>query len=267
MEQGFTKPNRNAASWDSDLNANFTLIERGFVFPGVCGPVAINTGQWVTHNASGFVVPYDAKSVGMRPRGFAYQVTSPGNTGYFVRRGGVNSFSPYSGQLDLGAAFYPSVSSIGWVTSCLYNAGMHRLGFTGRQGEYVFDAEPQKPTRVTDIRCGFANTTLTFSFAFLYAGNKGIVEFFRIRSNSANNYSVRLFSNSGRTDVIYQSVVRSGQIAINTVDFQDNAMFPYYSTDTNSVFSIYGQIDVLSTAATTIDSDAFRIDATFLRDL
>lgn len=265
MDQGFTFPNRNQANWDNDINANFARIGQGFYAPGVVGPTFIASGHVVTYNSSGLLERFNPHSFGNQPHGLSYQVVSPGNTGYIIAWGGITSFVTWSGQLKLGAPFYASARTPGWVTSCLDLAGMFQIGVVGRQGEYLISPVQVPPARRTHVQCGFMNDSTVYSFALLHAGNRGINEELRIRTSSVNNYQVTLYSNSGRTDIFYQTQILSGNISVNTVDFKDAALFPYYSTDPNSPFAVYGKVEVLSSAATTVSSGFCRADFAALR--
>ena len=265
MDQGFTAPNRNQANWDTDINGNFSRIERGFYAPGVVGPTFVASGHVVTYNSSGLIERFNPHSFASQPHGLAFQVTSPGNTGYMIAWGGVNTFTTWSGQLALGQPFYASARTPGWVTNCLDNSGMWQIGITGREGEYLIHPDRLPPTRRTHVNCGFANVTQALSAYFLHAGQRGITEQLRIRCASCNNYQVTFYSNSARSDIFYQTVVLSGNISVNTVDFIDQALFPYYSTDANSPFVVYYRIEVLSSAATAVTSDFFRADLALLR--
>lgn len=270
MEQGFSKPNKNAANWDSDVNGNFTILERGHHFFAAVGPTTVVTGQLVSFNSSGFIVAHDPSSLG-QVDGFAFQVTSPGNTAYFIARGSMGDFAAWSGQFAINDRIFPSVATPGWVTNCLDQAGLTYLGrcLSPSSGNYLLDNMPIAHHRVSDVRCGFMNAasvpTSIFSFFFPMAGNLGICETLRVRTLSCDNYRVTLYANSARSDVVYDTVVLSGNLSVRTIDMIDSALFPYRCTDAASVFVLHGAVEVLSSAATAINSDRVRVDATFLR--
>lgn len=272
MEQGFTKPNRNAASWDADVNANFTLIEKGYLLPLVVGPTTITSGQLVTTNNSGFAVAYNPSSLGgLGPLAVSLAVTSPGNTAYFLTRGALGDFAPYSGQFSPADPIYPSITTPGWVTNCLQNGALYTFGrcLNTASGQYLFDPVVRANLRQTHVQCGFAHcasTTLgVFSFGFMTVGNLGICDRLRIITRSCNSWRITLYANSARTTTLYDTVVNSGNIGVTTMDMIDDALFRYNCTDTASVFAVYGQIEVLSTAFTTINSDVFNVQMIGLR--
>lgn len=263
MDQGFTFPNRNQNNWDSDLNENFRKVERGHVFPGVVGPVTTTSGMLISFNNSGFVIPFSASNVHEPPDGVALQATSPGNTGYYAAWGSMNSFAPWSGQLTIGQPYYASVVSPGWVTQSLDQAGMHRLGMVIRQGAYTFQPTRRNEFYGTHIRSGIAHCASValgyFDFT-VFGGVNGICNHLRILSLSCDNYRATFFANSGRTSIIYDTAVLSGNLSVRTIDMDDSALWPYSVSNVGSMYGLlYGRIEVLSSAATAINSQAFQV--------
>lgn len=259
QNQGFAKPSQNASDWDTDLNANFTLLERGYVVPRVVGLTTINTGQVVHLNASAQLVPYDANSFDLGPPfGIATQQTSPGNTANPIVWGSVSSNAGWNFGAALGQPLYVAIGSPGLLVTSFAGA-MVQAGFAVGSRDMVFRPNIRPPERRTFVGCGFlAGPTGTFSFA-LTAGRRGIVRDLTIQTVSVNNFSVTFWANSAQTEILYQTRITSGQIAVNTVRLRDAALWPYEATDTASPLTIYGRIDVTSSAVLTNNSGAVSV--------
>lgn len=265
QDQGFSFPSQNAADWDTDLNANFVLLQRGYVVPRIVGATAINTGFLVTLNSSGLAVAYDGRSFGLgEPFGIATQVGSPGNEADFVVWGAVSSVVTWSGQITLGAPVYASPYTPGLVVGP-YTGAMVEAGRALHVNGVMFRPRMRETQVYTTVNCGFAFPTTTFSFA-VDVGRRGIVRDLRVQAASVNNFQVTFYANSGRTDIAYQTRITSGQIAVNTIFLRDAALWPYEATDTASPFTIYGAVDVISSSVLTVVSGAFSVRAAWSQE-
>lgn len=271
-DQGFTKPNRNAAGWDSDVNANFTIIERGYLFARACGPAAIASGQLVTFNASGFAAVYDPFAALGPPDALAFNAASPGNTAYFLAWGAVSSFAPWSGQLPMtqGGRIAPSIRTPGWVTSCLDYGTMFDVGRVIDQGTYIFKPGARPAQFGSVVASGISHCASTnfgvFSFT-MQVGANGFNTRLRVATLSCDNYRVAFFADSAKLNAIYDTTINSGNLSVRTIDMIDAALWAY-SLDYSSsdMFGrIYGTIEVLSSAATAINCGAFSVEFQFTR--
>jgi len=271
-DQGFTKPNRNAAGWDSDVNANFTIIERGYLIPRACGPAAISSGQLVTFNASGFAAVYDPFTALGPPDAVAINAASPGNTAYFLGWGAISSFSPWSGQMAMGqqARIVPSIRTPGWVTSCLDFGTMFDLGRVIDQGTYTFNpgAAPARFGTLTVSGISHCASTNFGVFSFtMQVGANGFNTRLRVATLSCDNYRVAFFADSAKLNAIYDTAILSGNLSVRTITMIDAALWSY-SLDYSSsdMFGrIYGTIEVLSSAATAINCGAFSVQFDYTR--
>lgn len=281
--QGFVKPNRNASSWDSDVNGNFTLSERGFVMPFVVGSTAVTTGQLLHAAISSTTLsnsapianiygPYYAENQTLPPSALALQAGSPGNTIYGLVQGVLTDFAAFCGQLTNGDWFGASVDTPGWLTNSLDRANMFVLGRAWANGTLLFNPTGRPPSTRTQTVSGMAHcasTTLgVFSFFFESVGIGGFNSRLRIRSLSCDNYRVTIFSNSGKSTIIYDTAINSGNLGVRTIDLVDAAMWPY-SLDAAGIpplwGALHGTLEVLSSAATAINSQNFQINADFVR--
>lgn len=275
MDQGFTYPSRNQSNWDTDLNENFRKLERGFVFPAIVGPVSVVTGHLVIHGGAldGTVDIYSAANNTNPHWGVSLQATSPGNVGYFLRYGGLTGFAAYSGQ-GLARNFYASVITPGWVTSINSVSNMVEVGryLSGSSVNAILFSPEFGLNNFfgTSVNCGISHAASAgidvFSFT-VFAGRTGYNTHLRVQCLSCDNYRVTFYSNSARTTVIYDTAVLSGNLSVRTIDMIDDAIWPYSLNNVppNMYGIIYGAVQVLSSAATAINSQAFQVSATWHR--
>ena len=265
FNQGFTKPNRNAASWDADINANFTALEKGYVFPVTVGATSVVTGS-IIDIASGYIANlYNGSTAERGPAAMCLQAGSPGNTVYCLQHGAVNSFTAYSGHLAPGVPFYPSIATPGWVTTSLSDASLYFLGRAFAEGAFTFAPYARNNQRISNTVSGIAHcasgTLGVFSFG-MFVGAVGFNTQLRVRSNSCDNIRVTFYSNSARTTIIYDTAINSGNLGVRTIDMIDAAMWPYSMglIAYPGFGKIHGEVQVLSSAATAINSQAFQVN-------
>ena len=267
ISQGFTKPNRNASSWDSDINANFTQLEKGYFVPAVCAAnTAVFTGQLVTFNASGLAQAYNPIGNSLfRPSGIALETTSPGNTGYFLVRGALQQFTPWSGQLARQgntARFFASIRTPGWVTTSANESANIVIGHVLADGTYSISMRETPPSVSGQTSSGQAHAASgalgVFSFS-MFVGAYGLNHVLRVKATSCDNFRATFYADSARTSIIYDTTVLSGNIGVRTYDMIDAAMWPFSLNISSSVLAgiIHGAVQVLSSAVTAINSDSF----------
>lgn len=272
--QGFTLPNRNASGWDSDLNANFGLLERGFVMPFVVGTAAVNTGTLIqaasfSTGTLGIANIYQFPA-GNPPDALALQAGSPGNVVYGLVQGALTDFAAYSGQLLHGSVYGASVVTPGWVTSSFDQAPQWLLGRCLQNGVFTFNPTPRAATPYSRTESGMSHcasgTLGVFSFAMM-VGTLGMNTLVRVRSNSCDNYRLTFYANSGRSTIIYDTVINSGNLGVRTIDMQDAATWVYSLGVTPYPLYgiIHGALQVLSSAATAINSQNFQVTFAVLR--
>lgn len=280
MDQGFTKPNRNAASWDSDINANFTLLERGYVVPFVVGSQSVNTGTLVnivsagvnSYGVGNYHAPNGTGLVGLLPDLLCLQAGSPGNLVYGLSHGAINNFGPYSGQLSKGTFFTTSVLTPGWVSNCFDLGGMLTLGRVISDDIIFFNPNATTQRQFSRIVSGMAHAASgelsTFSFHLNNLGTYGFGAYLRVLSNSCDNYRITIYANSERSTIIYDTAINSGNLGVRTRDMIDASLFVYSltGTDVTSLWgSLHGRLEVLSSAATAINSQNFSVTLAGMR--
>lgn len=131
-----------ASDWDTDLDANFTILERGFHISERAG-VAVNTGQVLWQNSGGFFFPFDPNSVDIFPHALALTAAASGDSTQMLAWGIVRSLAINSLAVP-GKSLFVSVLTPGQIV--LSNSGTNRkIGFGLPGYGIVF-----QPSRVHD---------------------------------------------------------------------------------------------------------------------
>lgn len=117
MDNPFILPTDGQADWDSSLNANFSVIERGYHVTERAGTI-INTGQVLFLNSGGFFFPFNAASQDIYPTAYAFTAAASGDTLTALAWGIVRSLGVNSALLD-GQAVY--VTSGAYLTNSYAN--------------------------------------------------------------------------------------------------------------------------------------------------
>jgi len=145
-QQGLAQPSNGQADWDTDLNGNVSIIERGYRVKATAG-TAINTGMvgWV--NSGGFVFPYDPRSLTIRPQVLAYKSVGSGEQDFFLAQGAVRSLAIFSACVP-GEQLYVSSGTAGLIVGSYENA-RHSIGYGIAQDGLFFS--PARPMRFFDL--------------------------------------------------------------------------------------------------------------------
>ena len=257
-DQNFTTPSAGQADWDTDLNANFTIVARGFHKLLTAG-TAINTGTIVDVLSSGFALPYDPNSLASRPRAFAYKAVASGEQDTFLLRGLVRSLGITSAAVP-GLPFFGAAGGTGYVVSSYSGAdrpagiGVEEDGIYFAPGEALFPETITRSVQVTAV------TGSTHYFT-MDGGRGGFVRRINCTGASADLTEVKLHANSARSDLLYETV--SGGVSV-VGSFIDQAGLPYYNSDTSTLSGlIYGSVQVLSASA--VGSDTIDVSLIFER--
>lgn len=248
------------ADWDSGLNANFTLLERGYHVSGVAG-TDINTGSalWIT--SGNFFVPFDPNSADIRPRAYLFTSASSGESIQALITGIVRSLGINSPAVPGEDLFVSALTPGALVGS--YSAASRRVGYgVGGWGIYFnpfMAGVEERLTRVTTINAVTGSSHL-FS---LDGGKYGWVREVRVIGSSADLVTIKFHSGSARTDGerLYETV--SG--GISTVgSFIDRAGWPYENTETGTLSGLtFGSLMVNSAAS--VGSDTIGVQLIFDR--
>jgi len=241
--QNLARPADGQADWDTDLNANFDVLDRGLHLRVTAGD-AVSSGQ-VCALLSGYALPYEASSYGLGvPRGIAYTSISSGAEGYILGVGLISSVTVWSGKLGAaGEEVFVSPQSAGFVVKSEVGVS-YPVGVALDQDRIYFNPSPDFPRIETHV-ASFAGIVGSSHLVELPVGRRGIVRKLIIQSNSSDAHKVELFASSDTSVVsgrLYETATTSvdggaGDYDVNTPYFIDQAMFPY---EVVSVSSGYG---------------------------
>lgn len=248
------------ADWDSGLNANFTLLERGYHMSGLAG-ADVNTGSalWIT--SGNFFVPFDPNSADIRPHAYSYLGASSGESLSVLVTGIVRSLGINSPALP-GQDLFVSPVTPGLLVGS-YSAAGRRVGVgVGGWGVYFnpfMDTPPERLTRSVAVNA----VTGSLHLFSLDGGKYGWVREVRVIGNSADLVTLKFHSGSARvgSERLYETV--SG--GITTVgSFLDRAGWPYENTEAGTLSGLtFGSLMVNSAAA--VGSDTINVQLVFDR--
>lgn len=240
-DNNLSLPSAGQADWDTDLNANFTLLERGFTIRAMAGAV-VATGAVVSQNSAGFMLAHNPVSFDLFiPQYFAYRRVNSGEEAYFLRSGIVRSLDILSPSVP-GQPMFASASgfAVGSYSGAAFPIGVG----IGDRAVYFdpgrFFQFTEKLTRTTTVTVS-TGTAQNFS---LDIGKRGWIRQLMLQGASADLMRVRLWSNSTRaaSELLYET--KSGGISV-VGSFIDQAGFPYENTITSSISGlVFGQLDV-----------------------
>jgi hypothetical protein len=248
-QQGFNQPSHGQADWDTDVNGNFDIIERGYRGKIVAG-TNISTGQVLWVNSGRYAFPFNPTSEDVFPHAFAYKAVGSGEEDYVLLSGIVRSLSVLSACVP-GRTMFANAS--GAVVGS-YSAASRPIGFGLYEDGLYFDPArnvlPEMLTRTFSIDLIEANS----NFFSLDVGKRGIVRRLECKGNSADLMDIRFYSGSARvsSELLYQT--KSGGVAVYT-GFIDQAMFPYRNTEAGTLSGlIFGTLRLPTDATPTSDT-------------
>lgn len=228
------------SDWDTDIDANFAVLERGYHISERAGQ-AISSGQVLSLNSLGFFAPYDWTGA-LTPMAYSYTAAASGDSLQALAWGIVRSLdinSPaVAGQLAYatGSGFLTTVASglpVGRFTTgrgILFQPALNAGG--GGGGGYT----PSYFVSSSAINAVVGSLhTFTMSLGGLHGWNRRV----RLNSNSAAHVELKFYADAGHSDLQYSTL--SGGIS-GVGSFNDRAGFPW---DTNSG-TLYGTVQVLS---------------------
>jgi hypothetical protein len=243
LDNQFSSVSAGAADWDSDVNRNTGISERGYHVTQRAG-IAVNTGMALWCNSAGFVFPFDPNSTSIRPFAMAYTAAASGDTINMLAWGIVRSLAINSAVLP-GAPAWVSAATPGVIvgSSAVQNYPVG-LGLPGYGVMF-------SPARGSSAGAGYTPTyfsnslainavvgslhTFTFSLGALQGWNRRV----RANASSGSNIEIKFYADAARTDLQY-STISGGISVVNS--FHDRAGWPF---DTNSG-TLYGTCMILS---------------------
>ena len=129
-DNNLERPDAGSSDWDTPLNANFQMLERGLHVRGTAG-MQINTGEAVTFTSSGTVVTFDASSSDLEDiKGVSYSSVGSGEEGFFVHKGIVRSLDVNTFNFAIGEPVYVSSEFPGLLVSSDGSGSAYAAGFS-----------------------------------------------------------------------------------------------------------------------------------------
>lgn len=250
----FEQGTEGQADWDTMNNANWAIAERGYHITGYAG-TAISTGQACLVGSDSYIWPMDARSLANVPHCLAYRAVSSGEQAMFVSEGAVTSMAIWSGHLKIGAPVFVSPGSMGFCVSSYAGHGAP-IGYAIAQD--AIRVRPGYPSILPELTTEVATVgpVLVGSYGdfALKLANRGIARKVEIVSDSGDAWKVQFWSGSARvsSEALYETLTRStsaGSVDVNSRYFLDQAMFPWFNTDTASAALVFGRITVQSGSA------------------
>lgn len=236
------------ADWDSGLNANFAIQERGNHVTIQAGMV-INTGYVCWVNSGAFAFHYDPNSDDIHPHGFAWTGASSGDDVHLVVRGTIRSLDICS-TVVAGVDAYVDGASPGLVVNS-YSGSWPAIGWGTGAGQLYFDPHLARPAdRITQ--------TFSIEFALeslhmftMDMGRYGWIRETTMKTDSGDLMRLWFYSNSNRAagDLLFQTL--SGGVDTTSAGdfggFYDRAGWPFENTDASTINGlIYGTVEVHS---------------------
>lgn len=223
------------ADWDSDLDANFGIIERGYHTTARAGE-AISSGYVCWMDSGGFFHKFDPNSATIKPQALAFTSLSSGDSSLFLLTGIVRSL--YTGFVP-GQEYYVSAATPGLIVGS-YSAASRKIGMGLDGGGIYFNPRQHSlPEQLTQITTIVINPSTEHLFS-VDVGKSGIVRDLLMQSNSLDLVGLRFYSNSARDNLLYAT--KSG--GITTISsFTDRALWPYDNTDASTLSGLlYGKV-------------------------
>lgn len=257
-DQGFVQQSAGQADWDSALNANFDIAERGYHVTGQAG-TTIRTGDVLWINSANFMFPFNPNSEDIRPHALAYYAANSGESIRAILTGIVRSLSIHSPVVP-GMDAFVSVATPGLVVAS-YSAASRRIGFGVSEIGLYFnphggDTFPQEITATYSTQAIPRSLNHDFS---IDVGKRGWVRQFRAIGNSGDLVSLQFYSGSTRasSELLYDT--KSGGVSV-VGSFIDQAGWPYKNTEASTLSGlIFGRVFIQPAAAVTSDSIAIRL--------
>jgi len=239
------------ADWDTGLNSNFQILERGFTFRALAG-IAVASASIIWLNNSGYAFPYDPRSLDLKhAHGMSRLSVGSGGTGLFTHVGITRSLSV--GSLVMGQPVYacPDPASLGLHVASYAGADFPVGVALALNAILINPGKREIPELVTIVTSGVAATGASSAFNFaIPIGHRGIIRDVTIQANSVNVFDYKLLLHSGSARVsserVYETLTRSygasGSSDVASSYFRDAAGFPFKNTDVASWALLFGRV-------------------------
>ena len=230
------------ADWDTGLNANFDVIDRGYHGRFTAG-MTIKTGDILWAASGGALFPYNPRSLSLkRPAALSYKAVNSGESDFFLLRGIVTSVGIWSGNIISGLPIFASPSTAGFAVSC-YAAADYPAGRALANNAVYFDPFREVPEKISQVQ-SLGPFAIGSTHAFtLNVGQRGFIR--KVEAvTSYNLWTLKFHSGSARvSSELLFSTISAG---ITSTYFLDGAGFPYENTDTASPGLVFANVQVNS---------------------
>ena len=245
------------ADWDSGLNGNFTILDRGY-HTQLSAAEGIATGDILWVSSGGLAWKYNPNSLDLKqPSAMSYKAVSSGETDYFLLRGVISSIDVISGSIVAGEPVYVSATTPGFPVSS-YSAAAYPAGFATKVTEVSFAPGRDDHREQINLTTSLGPLQVGSTHAFtIDIGHRGQINRLDFRSESHDLWTLQFFSGSAavNSELLFETL--SG--GVNSLFIRDQAGFWYDNTDTTSPGLIFGRLNVQS-STTGVGSGDFSFD-------
>ena len=258
-DQQLESQTAGTADWDAGLNADNTILERGYHVTIPAGMV-VNTGHVVWVDSGGFAHHYDPNSISIRPHAYSPFGASSGDDVQLLVRGAIRSLDINSNALA-GEDVYVSPVTPGMIVGS-YSASWPPVGWALADSQIYFDphlvAPVERITRTFSIEFALESLHM-FQMDF---GGYGWIRNTDIKAESGDLMNLSFYSNSNRagSDLLFQ-VLSGGVDATSAGDFggfHTSSGWPFENTDPATITGlIYGTVEVHSLGS--VNSTALQV--------
>lgn len=245
------------ADWDSGLNANFAILERGYHATVQFGS-DINTGYVLWINSGGFAFHFDPNSEDIFPHAMAITGGSSGDTKQVLLTGIMRSLDIHSPAVP-GQDLFVAANTPGAVVGS-YSAASRRIGWGISESGLYFNPNGSRGEVEHLVRADtiVAVTGSLHNFT-LDVGKRGWVREVRMIGSSADLVSLTFWSGSTRAGSERLFETLSGGVTV-VGSHLDRAGWPYENTEANTLSGlIFGTLQVMSGATVGSDTIAVRL--------
>jgi len=249
-DQQLERQSAGQADWDTALNSNFSILERGRHLMAVAG-ATIGSGQVCVVSSGGFVMPMNAASTALAPHLISYKAVSSGDQTQFLLHGAIRSMTVWSGHITPGRAIHVSVQSLGFAVNSFAGCG-ESVGLAIGNDAIIFMPGHHRTLPCIDTNVNTVGPVLVNTFADFAVP---VGRFATIRDltyvGSHNRLKIQFWSGSSRvnSELIYETLTASfspSSADITSTFYKDRALFPHENTDANSGWFMYGRITAQS---------------------
>ena len=257
-DNGFSLLTTGQGNWDTDLDGNFSILERGYHITEHAG-IAINTGNVLWLNSGGFFFPFNPNSVTAWPHAIAYTAAASGDSLQALAWGVIRSLDINSPCVP-GRHMYVSALTPGLIVGS-YSGADRPIGVGLLGSGILFQPGHRRlPEQITSS-LAIAAVTGSLHVFTMDPGKWGWNRYTDMIGNSADHVELKWYSDSARTKLLY-STVSGGVTTVGS--FHDRAGWPYENTDAALSGLIYGSLQVLSASA--VGSDTISVQAMWDRE-